>query len=430
MSMHLVSALCLVIVASMAVSIQGQPTPKQVLDKFEGQIELLLKKSQPDLYAWHLRSIRALARAQYAELSIEQATYLRRGLKEHEKEYVDYLTTIGKGFEGDCSDPDTYLKNGTRTLVLAFNSDLDGSLQFTMVDLPKDWDPNKGYPLFISLHGTGPDNALAYPSFALGPRDKAPTPSGPAIIGLTPWGRGNRGWRGDSEHDFWEAIKLLHTFAKTDADRWYLTGHSAGGDGSWAIVNHTPDRWAAAGMQSGSMVSCPPSLGLIQNVAYVPFHILIGEKDNLAHRIPDSKEAYQLLKKLGDDTKLVILPGVGHYPLTAEGTEEQKQWMLSHVRKRPNRFSFTVDQAIHPGVWGITVPLNPWENQTMKAPWPSFECVIKGNMIDISTKHIERLSIDLGSNGLHVVGDVVLRINKKVVHHGAVPTKPLSISIK
>lgn len=417
MSIILALVFCVAISAGAAAE-QDKPTPKQVLDKIESQIETLLMKDQPELYAWHLRSVRALARAQYAELSLEQPNYLRRGLKEHEKEFVDYLTTISKGFEGDCSAPDCYLKNGTRTLVLAFNSDLDGSVQWTMVDLPKNWDPKKVYPLFINLHGTGPDNPLAYPSFALSPRDKAPNPSGPEVIGLTPWGRGNRGWRGDSEHDFWEANKLLHTFAKTDPDRWYLTGHSMGGDGSWAIVNHTPDLWAAAGMQSGSMGSCPPSLGLIQNMAYVPFHILIGEKDNLPGRIPDSKEAYRLLKELGDDTKLVILPGIGHYPLTDEGTSEQRTWMLSHTRKRPNKFSFTIDDSNHPGVWGIRLPFNRWESRTLKAPWPRIECEIEGNSVGLKITGSKEVIVNLGKSGLRLEGKATLTINGKKVFEG------------
>lgn len=407
-------------------------TPEAVLARFESQIGDLLKQPQPALFAWHLRSVRALARSQFAELSLEQEKYLWRPLADHRKEFIDYLTTISKGFDGDCSDPNAYLRDGTRTLVLSYNSDLDGSLQWAMVDLPRGWDPKKAYPLFISLHGMGPDNALAYPSFALGPRASAPsdqTPPKDPMIGLTPWGRGNRGWRGDSEHDLWEAVALVKGIARLDPSRWYITGHSAGGDGSWAIVNHTPDLWAAAGMQSGSMTSCQPEWGLLKNMAYVPFHILIGEKDTLPHRIPDSKRAYQLLKDLGDESELVIAPGAGHYPLPDTALDEQRSWITRHVRKRPAKFSFVVDQAIHPGVWGIRVPLEPWLNQVVKEPWPRFECTITGQEVRIKTSGIKEISVDLGPEGLEMTGSVTLRINGKTMYKGPVPEKPQSFKV-
>ena len=417
--------------AVIGMSSQEAGTAKSVMGHFETQIEALLKKPQPELFAWHLRSILSIARTFYSTLSLEQATYLRRPLATHQKEFVDYLTTISKGFDGDCANPDCYLKDGNRTLILARASEIEGSLQYFMLDLPQGWNPATAYPLFINLHGTGPDNPLAYPSFGLGPRDKPPVPDPKRVpmISLTPWGRGNRGWRGDAETDLFEAISSVKTIAKLDPDRWYITGHSAGGDGSWAIVQHTPDLWAAAGMQSGSMVSGRPEWGLIENMSYVPFHILIGENDTLPNRIPDSKEGYRILKTMGDDTKLVISPGAGHYPLPNDALEEQAKWITGHVRKRPDKFSFTINQAIHPGVWGIKIPTSPWDRQFMKAPWPHFEVQILGRVINITTQNINELSIDLGQSGLRMSGEVLLKVNGKEVYQGNVPDGQISVKI-
>ena len=427
-------------VALVGLVVQQEPaTPSSVLARFETQIGDLLKKPQPDLFAWHLRSIRSIARTLYSTLSLEQANYLRRPYADHSKEFVDYLTTISKGFDGDCANPDCYLKDGNRTLILARASEIEGSLQYFMLDLPRGWDPKQAYPLSIGLHGTGPDNALAYPSFALGPRDKAPTPDPKRVpmINLTPWGRGNRGWRGDAERDLFEAIASVKTFATLDPDRWYITGHSAGGDGSWAIVQHTPDLWAAAGMQSGSMLSGRPEWGLIENMKYVPFHILIGEKDPLPNRIPDSKEAYRLLKEMGDETELVIAPGAGHYPLPADALEEQDRWMKKFVRKRPTKFSFTIDQAQHNGVWGIKVPMNAWERQLVKEPWPHFDVTIENyeitfqrQVVKINTKNIEAMTVDLGVEGLKLSGIVTLIVNGKEVYKGEIPAKPVSVDLR
>jgi predicted esterase len=401
------------------VAAQSLEDAEKLLRKFEGQIDQLLAKPTPHLFQRHLKSLRAMARSQFSVLSLEQASYLRRSLTEHLKEYQGYLEKISQGFEGDAANPNCYLKDGNRPLVLARASQIDGTLQHFMVDLPPNWDPNRAYPLYVGLHGTGPDHPMAYPSFGLGPRDVAPKHNdNNPIIRLSPWGRGNRGWRNDAERDLFEAIADLETFAKLDHDRWYLTGHSAGGDGAWAIVTHTPDRWAAAGMQSGCMQSCPPSLGLLANMRYVPFHIMIGENDNLPNRIPDSKEAYRLLKEAGDDTSLLLLPNVGHYPLpgSAYGTEEE--WLRKHVRKRPNQFSFTIDQAEHPGVWGVRMVFSDRRPRLMKAPWPHFDVQIADSDVVIKTQGIERIMVNLGENGLRMNGKVKLTINDKVVFEG------------
>jgi len=405
-------------------------TPESCLNRLNSLVDGLLQKEQPPLFAWHLRSLKSLAQAEYAKLQLK---FDQRGhtVADRTKEFVDDVTKFNEGLARDCDNPDEYLKNGRRSLVLARLSQIDGTLQYMMVGLPKNWDPNKAYPLAVGLHGTGPDYPLTYPSYTFGVIEppKAGVEEKPAmpVISLTPWGRGNRGWRGDGESDLFEAIDLLETFAKLDNDRWYLSGHSAGADGAWAILQHTPDLWAAAGMQSGSMLSGRPEWGLIPNMKYVPVHLLIGENDNLPYRIPDMKEAYRILTEMGDQTKLVILPGIGHYPLTDEALKEQFDWMARFVRKRPDKFSFTVDQAIHPGVWGIRVVLDRATSRLIKEPWPSFECDIKGQEVHIKTQHLKQLRINLGPDGLRMSGAVKVWVNGKQVHDGPVPDNVLEV---
>ncbi|MDR3692194.1 MAG: hypothetical protein P4L46_22625 [Fimbriimonas sp.] len=410
---------------------QGVATPEECLTKLSSEVDSLLAKEQPTLFAWHLRSLKALAASEYAKLLVQAPQSGRQSVETRSKEFVDYVSTIATGLKEYCSDPDLYLKQGKRSLILARPSDIDGSLQYMMVGLPEAWDPKKEYPLFVGLHGSGPDNPLAYPSFGFGPetpaKADAPVDATRNMIHLTPWGRGNRGWRGDAETDLLEAMKQLETFCKVDPDRMYLTGHSSGADGCWAILQHMPDVWAAGGPQSGSMISGRPEWGLIPNMAYVPMYFLIGEKDPLPGRVPDMKEAFQIMTKLGDDTKLVILPGVGHYPLTDQGIADQANWMVGHVRKRPNHFVFTIDQAAHPGVWGIRVPFDYATSRLIKEPWPHFECEISGANVKITTRSIKSLTIDLGPKGLQMTGDVTVTVNGKRVHQGDVPSTAIQV---
>ena len=411
---------------------QTAETAQSCLGRLSSHVDILLQKEQPPLFAWHLHSLKALALSEYSKLALPVHQTRRLAPPDRTKEFIEFIDTIDKGLVAYGSNPDSYLKDGTRTLILARTSDIEGSLQYMMVDLPKDWDPNHRYPLFISLHGSGPDNPLAYPSYTFG----APTPPKPGaspnptdgMVHLTPWGRGNRGWRNDAERDLFEALTLLQTFAKVDPDRWYISGHSSGADGCWAILQHTPDLWAAAGIQSGSMVSGRPEWGLIPNMAYVPVYFLIGEKDPLAGRVPDMKEAFKIMTKLHDETQLVILPGVGHYPLTEEGVNTQSAWMVSHIRKRPSHFIFTVDEAIHPGVWGIRIPFNGGNSRLIQQPWPSFECDIKEGEVRIKTKRIKELRVDLGSSGLQMTGSVKLWVNGKLAFEGPIPSEPVTVT--
>ena len=420
----------LVAFAALLVTVASAQSSEDCLKRLVGQVDSLLKKDPPKLFAWHLRSLKAIAMSEFSKLDVD-AAQRNHPTQARAKEFVEFTSAMIKGLGADCGNPDAALRDGRRGLVLARLSDTDGSLQYMMIDLPKNWDPTRAYPLLISLHGTGPDNPLAYPSYGFGPLvvakpDAKPSPTAD-MIRLAPWGRGNRGWRGDAERDLFEAINLLKSFAKLDSERWYICGHSAGADGAWAIVQHTPDLWAAVGMQSGSMLSGRPEWGLVPNMTYLPVHFLIGANDNLPSRIPDTKEAYRIMNEAGADTKLVILPGVGHYPLGDEALEEQATWMVRHVRTRPNQFVFTVDQSYQPGVWGIKVQIN--RTALIKEPWPTFSCSINGQEVRIQTKNAKALMIDLGPNGLRLTGNVKVTVNGKVVHDGNIPPSPIDVKI-
>ncbi len=422
----------MLMLAATAMSFAQAPTPESCLARVRTKVAELLAKNQPPLFAWHLKSIRVLVESEYGKLSLGVAEAPNRDSALREKEFVDYSGTIATGLETDCANPDDYLKNGRRGLVLARPSQTDGSLQYMMVGLPKGWDPNRAYPLYVGLHGSGPDNTLAYPSFGFG---RLSPQAGPAradgdMIHLNPWGRGNRGWRDDAERDLFEALAQLQTFAKVDHDRWYLTGHSSGADGCWAILQHTPDLWASAGIQSGSMLSGPPDWGLIPNMTYVPVHFLIGANDNLPYRIPDMKEANRILLAAGDDSKLVILEGIGHYPLSEAGLDEQTEWITKYVRKRPAKFHFTIDKANHPGVWGIQAMFDGGPiRRYIPQPWPSFDCEIAGSVVTITAKGIKQMSIDLGSSGLRMDGSVRVLVNGKQVFEGPVPSNPIKVDV-
>ena len=414
------------IIAAVLVLTQG--SAEACYQRIAKSVDELLSHEQPKLFAWHLRSIKSLAKTELSRIEVNPDYPGRYKNENLTKEFIDYATTIANGLESGCRNPDDYLKHGMRTLLLSRQSDIDGTPQWMMVQLPADWDPNKAYPLNVSLHGTGPDHPMAYPSFAF-PAGKVDGEPHRGSINLTPWGRGNRGWRGDAETDMWEAIATLRKFAKVDEDHWYLSGHSAGADGAYAIALRTPDRWAAVGLQSGSMIDSRPEVGLIPNLQNTPVHILIGEKDNLRGRIPDSKLLHELLDKQGTPNKLNIMPGIGHYPLSPEGYQDQDQWMQQFTRKRPNHFAFVVDDSRHPGIWGVKFAFEPFYDRFIREPFPRFDVRVDGESVTITSSGPRDLSVVLGEGGLGLTGHVKLVVNGVTAFDGDASSKPVIVRV-
>ncbi|AIE87253.1 dienelactone hydrolase family protein [Fimbriimonas ginsengisoli] len=402
---------------SLALAGSLQDTPDAVLVRIRLKIESLQAKPQPDLYVLHLKSVLALSQAEVLKLQF--------GNEAQSKEVLGYLQTIDHGLNDDGDKAETYLRDGTRALTLARLSKVDGSLQYCTVGLPPHWDPSHAYPMIVGMHGAGPRIPLAYVNFTFLPHGKSEKPLR-EVITVVPWGRGNRGWRDDGESDLWEAIEEVKSFAKVDPDRCYMAGHSMGADGVWAIAQRTPDLWAAVAMMAGSTYSAPPELGLVPNAAHLPFYIWIGDQDSNKDRIPSSQQARDALAAVGNTPTFVLQPGVGHSP-RGEDEDAKTDWLLRHVRRRPDHFSFVVDTLRHRGVWGVFALRRNATRATLPEPNVKFEVWIEGQRVRIEAPDAPKMRVDLGSTGLGMTGDVEVVFNGKSVFNGPVPITPIEI---
>jgi pimeloyl-ACP methyl ester carboxylesterase len=345
------------------------------------------------------------------------------------KELVGYLKVIESGLkDDDAARPAASLAEGRRSLDVARLSRSDGTLQLYSVSLPAHWNPSKAYPLYVQLHGRWSDLPLALVASTLATHDEYRKTNEDAII-LIPWLRGNGGWRleNGSEPDVWEAIDDVKTFAKLDPDRWYISGHSWGGDDVWPIVLRTPDLWAAAAILGGDPVSVPKELALVPNARYVPFYLWKGARDP----VPNRQEALEYfrasLTEVGDPPKVVIAQGVEHM-YRPEDAAAVQTWLFEHVRHRPDHFSFVIDTPQHRGVWGISVPQKYPEAYLNVEPRVSFECWIEGSTVRIETSNSNRLDVDLGPQGLNIAGTAKVIVNGKEMFGGPVPAKPISLT--
>jgi len=342
-------------------------TPEDALARIRVHVEALLSKPQPDLFARHLRSVLALAAEDLLKLDLAGADKNERA-----KEVFGYLSTIEAGLNGDGERAETYLSDGRRSLTLARLSQSDGTLQFYIVSLPPHWDPQRAYPLYVHLHGRGPESPLGYVSSTFQPQ-KENEAKNADMIAIVPWLRGNGEWRNEngSEPDIWEAIEDVKGFAAVDPNRLYLSGHSWGGDDAWSIAQRTPDLWAAVGIMAGNPVGAPYGLGLLANAGHVPFYLWVGDEDK--ERKSSFDNFRTALTAVGNPPTVVVAAGVGHN-YRAEDAAALESWLLQHTRQMPKHFSFIVDTPQHRGIWGISIPRIYPDAYPQAEPRVKFEC--------------------------------------------------------
>ena len=396
--------------------------PEAALSRIRTHIDALLSRPQPDLFARHLRSILALSQEDVLKLEFAGADKDERA-----KELYGYLGAIETGLSGEGERAEPYLVDGRRSLTLARLSQSDGTLQFYTVSLPPHWDSRKAYPLYVQLHGRGPDIPLAYVSSTFQPR-KGNEARNADIITVVPWLRGNGEWRNEngSEPDIWEAIEDVKSFATVDPDRWYLSGHSWGGDDAWSIAQRTPDLWAAIGIMAGNPVGAPYTLGLVANARNLPFYLWVGDEDK--ERRPSFDNIRTALTAVGNPPTVVVASGVGHN-YRAEDSAALEAWLLQHTRQMPKHFSFVVDTPQHRGIWGISIPRIYPDAYPQAEPRVKFECWIEGSTIRIRTWDAKQIEVNLGPSGLNLAGYVKLIIDGRTRFSGTAPLKPLSLSL-
>jgi poly(3-hydroxybutyrate) depolymerase len=203
--------------------------------------------------------------------------------------------------------------------------------------LPSEYgeNPEREWPLLIYLHGMTRVNTSVnllrndYPLKTLAEQDYFP------FIVLAPLGRGGyEFWAKDEMTDsVLTLIDEVEYVLSVDADRIYLTGESAGGNGAWEIGVRHPDLFAALVSISGYYgwpVSVPDNICDLKKVPVWAFH---GAEDEL---IPLDAEQMLVdaLKACGGDVRFTVFPDIGHDLRTEQVyTSELYAWLLEQSRK-------------------------------------------------------------------------------------------------
>jgi len=219
---------------------------------------------------------------------------------------------------------DSYL-NRSYPLIIAWVSPTDGQVSFSWLLLPAQWDPQKEYPLYVSLHGFWDvaEERLSYLSYPFqGQQNSFAFEDG---YNISPWGPEIQWYRGISETDIRECIEKIKSLVHIDESRQYLTGHSMGGFGAWHIALGSPNTWAALGIHAGGFLYDKSELNAsaANTLRNLPTYFVVGTSDSL-YKI--NKTAYQLLVD-ANNSHLSFVSFSGGHEYRQQDVEKMYLWM-------------------------------------------------------------------------------------------------------
>jgi predicted esterase len=216
-----------------------------------------------------------------------------------------------------------------------------------------------GQPLFISMHGGG--NAPAHVNesqwrnqIKLG-REYNPK-AGFYVAPRAPTDTWNLWHQGHIDALFDRLIQNMIAFEGVDANRVYIMGYSAGGDGVYQLAPRMADRLAAAAMMAGHPNDASP-LGL-RNIG---FTIHVGENDGGYGR----NEAAGKWGKQLDDLQKADPKGYAHFVHVHEGRghwmnmedREAIPWMEKFTRNPlPEKVVWHQSGRVHERFYWLSVP--------------------------------------------------------------------------
>ena len=196
-------------------------------------------------------------------------------------------------------------------------------------NLPKDYDPEKKYPLVIFLHGAGERGEdlekVAVHGYLKHIREQ--DKDYPFIL-IAPQCPLEKYW-GCYTESMLAFIDYLYEAYPVDVDRVYLTGLSMGGTGTWMLAMADPKRFAAIAPICGS--------GIYWNggcLSKLPIMVYHGDCDT-AVPILDSVNMITSVNKNGGNAQIKVCTGVGHNVSNIAYSDDALiDWLLSHTRQK------------------------------------------------------------------------------------------------
>ena len=238
------------------------------------------------------------------------------------------LFAVAIGLAGTASTSAQNVETGflNRTVLL------DGTEYRYQVYVPRDFRPSTAWPVILALHGGGGygNDGLRQTDGAFAGAIRQHADRFPAIV-VFPQSHadGTPGWQAKGGEAALAAVDNIIAEFNGDRSRVYLTGLSAGGNGSWYLAYHHPERFAALAVVCGfiskfrgttSSVLYPPIApasapdpyaAVAKVVSPLPIWIFHGDADTTVS-VEESRHMFSALKAIGANVQYTELPGVGH----------------------------------------------------------------------------------------------------------------------
>ncbi len=210
------------------------------------------------------------------------------------------------------------------------------------IQLPEEYDPQRTYPVIVSLHGAGHSPTDQIDWWA-GAYDAArQTRMGQAtrhgyIVMAPAWMnevQSQYTYTGREHAAVLSCLRDAQRRFAIDTDRVFVSGHSTGGDAAWDIGLAHPDLWAGV-LPVAALADYGPNAPKYvsqywQNGRYVPFYFVGGELDGLKME-QNGRDLDRYLTRRDFDVTVIEFLGRGHEPF-ADEILRQFQWMELHRR--------------------------------------------------------------------------------------------------
>lgn len=280
--------------------------------------------------------------------------------------------------------------------------------------------PPEGWSLYISMHGGGNapqelndqqwenQKKLYEPAEGIYMAPRAPTNT---------WNL----WHQDHIDEFFARfIQMADAFEDINTNRVYLTGYSAGGDGTYQLAPRMADWLAAAAMMAGHPNDASP-LGLRN----LPFAIQVGAEDSAYNRNEIATEWDEKLDELqktdpkGYVHKVDVYEGMGHW--MEHKDTAAFNWMGQFIRTPyPDKIVWKQSGVTHNRFYWLAVP----ESKAVKDAL--VVAAINGQTINIEkAESVDHIIIRLNDEMLDLDKKVTVEYNGKNVFNGT-PKRSIS----
>ena len=249
----------------------------------------------------------------------------------------------------------------------------------------KGFKPEKGWPLFIYLHGSGPRDYEWQTGYKLAQAfDDAP-----ALYWIPQIPQEGEWYRWYQKSKQWAYEKLLkELFATGDVDpnRLYVFGISEGGYGSQRLASFYGDYWAAAGPMAGGE---PLKNAPVENCCNMGFSLLTGVndkgfyRDELTYWTQQAFDAKALANPGQYAHRVNLIPKCGHHIDYRQTTP----WLSKFVRNpQPKKWEWEdleMDGRHREGYFNLQVLKRPSEKRQM------YRVNIDDNTVNVTVEDID-----------------------------------------